>query len=220
MKKTIRLYRRHDMDLLVLYKNKNFNFQKALKRSLYAYMNNQPIKYKTPDIPKEMSNFEFKYAYQCFLYLDEETDKELIAFLDNIKPKMFNAFCKSVLRGSLIGNYAFICLKEFDSNVNDILNSEADKTEVKVEPPIPKKFDKKKKRKDVSKKEDKGPKELKEQKEQKEQKKESKPPKEKAKVKAPIKEPTVTETAVMPEQKENDDDFDLFGSIDSLNAMF
>jgi len=218
MKKTIRLYRRHDMDLLVLYKNKNFNFQKALKRSLYAYMNNQPIKYKTPDIPKEMNNFEFKYAYQCFLYLDEETDKELIAFLDNIKPKMFNAFCKSVLRGSLVGNYAFICLKELDSNVNDILNSEADKTEIKVEPPIPKKFDKKKK-KITPKKEDKELKKLKEQKEQKEQKKESESPKVKAKVETPVK-PTVTEAAVMPKPKENDDDFDLFGSVDSLNAMF
>lgn len=114
MRKTIRLYRRHDIDLISLYKNPDFNFQKACKMALRGYIQRKPVYFKQPPF---YGTQEYKYGYQLFLYLDDEKDKDIIDYLKNIRPRYENAFIRSVLRGSVAGPIVYDCfLTDEDGN--------------------------------------------------------------------------------------------------------
>lgn len=96
------------MDLVTLYKNPNFSFQKALKLALKSYVNHKPC-FILPPATVDVSNYNFKSIYQLFFNFDEDKDADIIAWFKTIKDGKRTAAIKSVLRGSMIGPFAYGC---------------------------------------------------------------------------------------------------------------
>lgn len=106
---TLRLYRRHDIDLISLYKHPDFGFKTACVNALRAYINKKPYFIKQPTFTEPK---EFKYGYQLFIVLDDNKDKDIIDYLKKVKPRYQNEFIKMVLRGSVIGPVAYNCFDD------------------------------------------------------------------------------------------------------------
>lgn len=106
---TLRLYRRHDIDLISLYKHPDFGFKTACVNALRAYINKKPYFIKQPTFTEPK---EFKYGYQLFIVLDDNKDKDIIDYLKKVKPRYQNEFIKMVLRGSVIGPVAYNCFED------------------------------------------------------------------------------------------------------------
>ena len=113
----LRLYRQHDMDLIILLLNKDFGFTKAMKRALHCY-GKEPYFFSVPALDEFGINREIKYAYKRELVLDSEREADIIELLDRVKPLYRNEFIKMVMRGSMIGPYAYGCLSGQNENIN------------------------------------------------------------------------------------------------------
>ncbi len=118
----LRLYRRHDPDLLLLYHNKRFGFGKAVKAALRAYAKKEPFFMLPP--PAEKFDDEWT-SCQARVTLDTEADADIIDFLNTVKSQKINITVKSILRGSILGPFAYgeIDGKEYGS-YNKKLNEE------------------------------------------------------------------------------------------------
>ena len=122
MKISIRLYRDHDIDLVTLYKNPDFGFQKALKRALKAHVNNRPFVI-FPPVSVDVTHKDFKYVYQLFLNFDEEDDADIIEWLSNVKYRKRNEAIKSLLRGCVLGSFSYSCMaNDEDRIITDKIN--------------------------------------------------------------------------------------------------
>lgn len=143
MKITIRMYRNHDMDLLTLYKNSNFGFLKATKAALKAAASGKIYQFWIPKSDKPLNNFNFKYVYQAFVYLDEKEDKDIIDWLSKVKKGYRNSLIKMVLRSSMIGPAYYACFA--DDNIRMICDDIYDTNYSKYEIAPKKKKDKMKK---------------------------------------------------------------------------
>lgn len=113
----MRLYRQHDMDLIVLYLNKEFGFMKALKHALHCYSRKEAFLFSAPDLEEFGIARELKYRYCLTVTLDTEKDADIIKLLERVKPNNRNEFIKCVMRGSMIGPYAYGCLSGADENL-------------------------------------------------------------------------------------------------------
>lgn len=113
----LRLYRQHDMDLIILLLNKDFGFTKAMKRALHCY-GKEPYFFSVPALDEFGINREIKYVYKRELVLDSEREADIIELLDRVKPLYRNEFIKMVMRGSMIGPYAYGCLSGQNENIN------------------------------------------------------------------------------------------------------
>ena len=106
MKRVIlRFYRNHDMDLIVLHKDKTINFRKLILGSMEKYMKGDFTPYALPEI-KEPIRFEnVKGRYQMILMLDENKspDKEIIRWMESIRPLYRNAAIKNLTRAYISG---------------------------------------------------------------------------------------------------------------------
>lgn len=98
------------MDLLALYKNPNFNFQKVIRESLRAYVRGVPYFVYVPKCEKDLANFQFNPSYQFTVALDDKNDADVIAWLNQARPRLKNALVKSVMRGCMVGASVFACL--------------------------------------------------------------------------------------------------------------
>lgn len=124
MRVSIHLYRTHDMDLVTLYKNPNFSFQKALKLALKSYVNHKPC-FILPPATVDVSNYNFKSIYQLFFNFDEEKDADIIEWFKTIKDGKRTAAIKSVLRGSMIGPFAYgCCSSDTDMQVTNSIDEQ------------------------------------------------------------------------------------------------
>jgi len=103
----IRLYKQHDMDLILLYKNRNFSFTKAMKRALHAYAEGTPLFFLPPALD-DIS--ELNTVYRISISLKEPEDNAIIKLLDETKTLSRNAAAKSILRGCMIGSFAYGCM--------------------------------------------------------------------------------------------------------------
>lgn len=112
----IRIYRDHDIDLVLLYKNPTFGFQKAIKQAIRAYVREQPYFIFVPET-FDISDKQFKYSYQAFLDFDEDDDADVLAWLKTLQDRSRNKAIKSVLRGCIIGNLAYGCAKSDDDRL-------------------------------------------------------------------------------------------------------
>lgn len=112
----LRLYRQHDMDLLLLYKNKEFGFAKAVKRALHAYAAKEPY-FFIPPPTTDIHLYEFKSSYNTKIFLDDEKDADIIEFLDGIKKLYRNATVKNILRGAMVGPYVYGCMMHDDDRL-------------------------------------------------------------------------------------------------------
>lgn len=122
---SIRLYRRHDIDLISLYKNPELNFKAAILMTLNSYAKGESLLF----LPAE-SNIkikEYKYMYQIFIKIDRSKYPDVINLLDNVKEGYRTIFIKSVLRGTLIGTNAGACLKNNDNSLDKINTAIKDK---------------------------------------------------------------------------------------------
>ena len=116
------------MDLLALYKNPNFNFQKVIRESLRAYVRGVPYFVYVPKCEKDLAHFQFNPSYQFTINLDDRNDADVIAWLNQAQPRLKNALVKSIMRGCMVGASAFACLssdKERDraNMITEVLQS-------------------------------------------------------------------------------------------------
>lgn len=118
---SIRLYRRHDIDLISLYKNPELNFKAAILMTLNSYAKGESLLFLPA--ASDIKTKEYKYVYQIFIKIDKAKYPDIINLLDNVKDGYRTIFIKSVLRGALIGTNASACLKNSDDDNVDKLNT-------------------------------------------------------------------------------------------------
>lgn len=112
MKKKIRLYRNHDMDLISIYKNEKVNFAKLIRECLHTIAAEKQIYYYIPANVKIKG--EVKSIYQILLNLDEKKDKDIIEYLKNAKFRQVNALIKAIVRSCIVAPLYFNCLENPD----------------------------------------------------------------------------------------------------------
>ena len=100
----LRLYRIHDPDLMLLYHNPNFGFGKALKAAIRAYASKEPFFMLPPPAVEFDDNWT---SCMVRVMLDTELDADIIDFLNEVKPRKINTTVKAILRGAIIGTYAY-----------------------------------------------------------------------------------------------------------------
>jgi len=123
----IRLYKQHDMDLILLYKNKNFSFSKAMKSALRAYAEGTPLFFLPPALD-EIG--EINTVYRISISLKEPEDNDIIKMLEETKALSKNAAAKSILRGCIIGSFAYGCMslqkyKEYTETIHEAIKTSA-----------------------------------------------------------------------------------------------
>ena len=99
MKVTMRLYRTHDMDLLLLHKTKGFSMPKAVKKALYMHIGlteEQKISY--PSVSEPVNKFRLISILHVTLSHDNDADEAVIRFINDIPKGYRNSFCKNLVR--------------------------------------------------------------------------------------------------------------------------
>lgn len=117
----MRLYRRHDLDLIGLFANDAFNFEQTTANALRAYSRKiKDFQIQMPQTHNFVKSLDPKKS-QVNIYLDDVKDADVIAFLQSIPSGNRNSFLKSVLRNYIERPYidAFIGEMNFvDKNKN------------------------------------------------------------------------------------------------------
>jgi hypothetical protein len=100
LKLTVRIYKRHDLDLLYLYKQESeFDFKEALKSSLKGHINNKPVKFDIPNGEcRPVSTLPA--VVQMHVMLDPSADKDILDWCKNITKGRRNNIIKNVFRNS------------------------------------------------------------------------------------------------------------------------
>ena len=96
----VRLYVRHDADLLNLYRNKNFCLASAMRDSILAYVRNEPVKYVMP-APYIETKEDIRNA-SLHLYFHPEEDEDIIKFLLGVREGARCAVIKNIFRGYMM----------------------------------------------------------------------------------------------------------------------
>lgn len=104
MRVTIRLYKRYDIDLLSLYHNSAFPFQQHFKDAIRNYIRGTPKKIMIPEPQDDKFSYE---TIQFQMALDAKIDKDIIAWIRNIKNGYKNSILKNIFRNSLSGVYYY-----------------------------------------------------------------------------------------------------------------
>lgn len=137
MKQIVRMYRRHDIDLVTIYKTAGISLHKAMYNSLKSYVNKTPYLIKTPTANVDMTLYNFKSHYQIILNLDDKKDADIISWLKKVKKGMRNAAIKAIIRGCLVGPAVYACsTDDTDRLASNILCEEINKkvTDIKDTP--------------------------------------------------------------------------------------
>lgn len=99
----MRIYRRHDLDLVGLFANDNFKFEEEVANSLRAYVRKEKTKISVPSTHSFSKSVNPKS--QVNIVLDEKADKDVIEFLFSVPSGNRNSFIKSVFRNYLDAPY-------------------------------------------------------------------------------------------------------------------
>lgn len=99
----MRIYRRHDLDLIGLFANKEFDFETEVYKSLKAFVDGKRYIIKFP----ATDNFSKTVNSKCQvnLFLDDLKDGKMIDFLYTIPAGNRNSFLKSLIRNNLEAPY-------------------------------------------------------------------------------------------------------------------
>lgn len=122
----MRLYRRHDLDLLFLYDNPNFNFQKKVKYVLKDFVknngfNNKTVSIEIPPYDVNTCNYTDLRGYvQIHIYLSPQKDKDIINFIKSIKTGFRNSTVKNIFRNYLSRPAVYATLTAKPTNDNDV----------------------------------------------------------------------------------------------------
>lgn len=105
----VRLYVRHDSDLLNLYRNKNFSLASAMRDSILAYVRNEPVKYVMPapylEIKEDIRNASLH------LYFHPEEDEDAIKLLLGVREGARCALIKNIFRGYMMYPNVYCCFE-------------------------------------------------------------------------------------------------------------
>lgn len=100
MKLTVRIYKRHDLDLLYLYRQESdFDFKESLKATLKGYISGTPVKNSLPDgICQSVS--VLPTVVQMHIMLDPHDDKDILEWSKSITKGRRNNLIKNIYRNS------------------------------------------------------------------------------------------------------------------------
>ena len=102
---SIRLYTPHDVDLICLYRNPDFDFCKAVKASCRAFIRQSNERISQPLLNRPRKYFgDLPRITALHLILDKEKDADLIELLvDTVYAGVRNSFIKNLLRAYMSG---------------------------------------------------------------------------------------------------------------------
>ena len=101
MRVTIRLYKRHDLDLLALYYMQGFDFKKEFKRAILCYIHNTPVKNKIPESDNAcVYSLPSKIGFHIQINPDDKEDAEILAFIRGITRGRRNSVLKHIFRNT------------------------------------------------------------------------------------------------------------------------
>lgn len=100
MRITVRLYKRHDLDLLSLYYAENYDFKEEFKKALIAYIKGKPIKNKT--LPEGINKPIRSLPPKVSFHVDVKNKKDMIIydFLKGITKGRRNNIMKNIFRNT------------------------------------------------------------------------------------------------------------------------
>lgn len=93
----MRLYKRHDADLLCFYKQKNFSLQSAIKQAVIAYLDGND-KIDFPDCVADLSELPSTAQFHLYLSPKSDDDERIKKYVSNIPVGFKNSFLKNVTR--------------------------------------------------------------------------------------------------------------------------
>lgn len=101
VRKTVRIYRQHDLDLYYLGLSKSFHLGREMKRALVAYANDSV--YTPPDIPKSVDDSVVRTSMLLILYFDPQKpeEKKVLDLLHDVKYGYGCPFIKALFRSSM-----------------------------------------------------------------------------------------------------------------------
>ncbi len=120
----IRLYKRHDLDLIYLYNHKDFSLVKAMKLALYGYVNKEQFLIDTPKDDKGMFVYQNKDKKSIFFRLtfDPKKDKAICDFIEKMPAGYRNSMIKNLTRNYLNGANILGYYVDKKAAVNDVKN--------------------------------------------------------------------------------------------------
>lgn len=100
MKLTVRIYKRHDLDLLYLYRQESdFDFKQKMKEALKAYIKGKPIKNAIPDGGCNCVS-SLPSVIQMHILLDPKEDKDILGWIKGITKGRRNNLIKNIFRNT------------------------------------------------------------------------------------------------------------------------
>lgn len=97
IRKTVRLYRIHDLDLISFINSHKLNFQKSMYCALKSFSKGEVFAIKIPP-QKKADERDYKKVYMYTLALDSQKDADCIELLKKISNGKRNNFLKNLLR--------------------------------------------------------------------------------------------------------------------------
>lgn len=98
IKLTMRLYKRHDADLLCLYKQTNYSLQKAIKQATLAYLNHSDDRVGYPDVYTSLADLPSTAQFHLYLSAENEDDMRIVNFVSSIPAGFKNSLLKNITR--------------------------------------------------------------------------------------------------------------------------
>ena len=95
---TMRLYKRHDTDLLCLHKQENFSLPLAMKKAILAYLDQDETKVDYPTVWTDISELPSSVQFKLYFSADDENDKRILECINNIPVGYKNSFIKNITR--------------------------------------------------------------------------------------------------------------------------
>lgn len=96
----LRIYRRHDIDLLALVAHSTFDFPNEVKKCLRNYIHNYPAVIILPKT-QEYGRSVHCFASQIHIKLDDDLDADIIELIKGIPSGLRNCFVKNLFRNMI-----------------------------------------------------------------------------------------------------------------------
>lgn len=95
MNVTLRLYKRHDLDLIPVVMSSSFRLTKQIKGAIRAYLNDESFRIPIESVAHVDSS---KNVYLLHFCINREKEPDLFAFVTNLKSGKRNSALKNLLR--------------------------------------------------------------------------------------------------------------------------
>ena len=99
MRVTIRLYKRHDLDLLALYFVDDYNFTEEFKKAIRGYIHGKPMKNRIPHMENMKNVYSMPSKVSFHIQLKDD-DKDILDFIRSITRGRRNNMLKNIFRNS------------------------------------------------------------------------------------------------------------------------